>query len=176
MFHSCGAIRPLIGDLIEIDVDILDPVQPLAAGMDIAGLKKEFSGKICFHGSICTQQTLPKGAPDEVRREVLNRLELFKNQGGYILAPAHIVQPDAPLENIIALYQTARDFSQGAWRDTGRALDFLLEGPGFFTAEAPDGSIQYTRSGVFYLSVEPDGDFLVGARGRYLLFHPADWR
>ena len=111
MFHSCGAIRPLIPELIEIGVDILDPVQPEAAGMNLAELKAEFGGKICFHGSISTQKTLPNGAPSDVRREVFERMSLFKGRGGFILAPAHMVQPDVPIENIIALYEAAREFN-----------------------------------------------------------------
>ena len=111
MFHSCGAIRPLIRDLIEIGVDILDPIQPMAAGMNLAELKAEFGADICFHGSVCTQSTLPGGTPEDVRREVFSRLELFEGQGGFILAPAHIIQPDVPLQNIIALYEAAREFN-----------------------------------------------------------------
>jgi uroporphyrinogen decarboxylase len=108
MFHSCGSIRPIIGDLIELGVDILDPLQPRANDMDLASLKAEFGGRICFHGSVCTQETLPHGTPDDVRRDVRARLELYAGQGGFILAPAHIVQPDVPLENLLALYEETR--------------------------------------------------------------------
>ena len=66
-------------------------------------------------------------------------------------------------------YQTARDFSQGVWQQTGRALDASIEGPGYFTVEEPGGDVLYTRGGNFYLSTEPGGDFLVDMRGRYLL-------
>ena len=111
MFHSCGSIRPIIPDLIEIGVDILDPLQPKASEMELADLKEAFGKDICFHGSICTQQTLPEGTPEDVRAEVLQRLNLFKGQGGFILAPAHIVQPDVPLKNILALYEAAREFN-----------------------------------------------------------------
>ncbi len=111
MFHSCGSIRPLIPDLIELGVDILDPIQPKANDMDLGSLKAEFGGRICFHGSVCTQETLPNGTPDDVRREVLSRLELFSGQGGFILAPSHIVQPDVPLRNLLAFYETASEFA-----------------------------------------------------------------
>jgi uroporphyrinogen decarboxylase len=111
MFHSCGSIRPLIRDLIEIGVDILDPIQPMAVDMNLADLKAEFGAEICFHGSVCTQSTLPDGTPEDVRREVFSRLELFRGEGGFILAPAHIVQPDVPVGNIIALYDAAREFN-----------------------------------------------------------------
>ncbi|RRJ95668.1 hypothetical protein Ga0100231_016660 [Opitutaceae bacterium TAV4] len=111
MFHSCGSIRPLIPDLIELGVDILDPLQPKANDMEIASLKAEFGGRICLHGSICTQETLPNGSAEDVRREVRSRLELFRGQSGFILAPSHIVQPDVPLENLLAMYDTAREFA-----------------------------------------------------------------
>ncbi|MDR2675984.1 MAG: hypothetical protein LBC18_14245 [Opitutaceae bacterium] len=123
MFHSCGSIRPLIRDLIEIGVDILDPIQPKAVDMNLADLKAEFGAKICFHGSVCTQSTLPDGTPEDVRREVFSRLELFKGEGGFILAPAHIVQPDVPVENIIALYDAARQFN--ARQAPARNIKFL---------------------------------------------------
>ncbi len=103
LFHSCGAIRPLIEDLIEIGVDILDPLQAAADGMEPQALKQAYGDRICLHGGICTQYLLPRGTPDEVRAEVRRRLEILGHGGGYILAPCHVLQTDVPTENILAM-------------------------------------------------------------------------
>jgi len=103
LFHSCGAIRPLIEDLIEIGVDLLDPLQAAADGMDPQVLKQAYGNRICLHGGICTQYLLPRGTPDEVRAEVRRRLEILGHGGGYILAPCHVLQTDVPTENILAM-------------------------------------------------------------------------
>jgi len=105
MLHSCGSTQLLWPDLIEAGVDIYDTVQPEAAGMNPAELKNEFGDKICFHGTVSTQKTLPFCSPQEVAREVRIRIETVGKNGGLILAPAHNIQPDTPIENIIALYQ-----------------------------------------------------------------------
>jgi uroporphyrinogen decarboxylase len=107
MFHSCGAIRPLIEDLIEIGVDILDPLQAAAHGMEPRALKDACDNRICLHGGICTQYLLPKGTPEEVREEVRRRLDILGAGGGYILAPCHVLQTDVPTENILAMSETA---------------------------------------------------------------------
>jgi len=106
MFHSCGAVRPLIEDLIEIGVDILDPLQAAAEGMEPQALKDEYGGRICLHGGICTQYLLPKGTPEEVRYEVRRRLEILGTGGGYILAPCHVLQTDVPTESIMAMSES----------------------------------------------------------------------
>jgi uroporphyrinogen decarboxylase len=103
LFHSCGAIRPLIDDLIEIGVDILDPLQAAADGMEPQVLKDAYGGRICLHGGICTQYLLPNGTPDEVREEVRRRAAILGAGGGYILAPCHVLQTDVPTENIRAM-------------------------------------------------------------------------
>ena len=103
MFHSCGAVRPLIEDLIEIGVDILDPLQAAADGMDPQQLKDAYGDRICLHGGICTQYLLPRGTADEVRAEVDRRVEILGKGGGYILAPCHVLQTDVPTENILAM-------------------------------------------------------------------------
>ena len=103
MFHSCGAIVPLIDDLIEIGVDILDPLQAAADGMDPSILKKRFGDRICLHGGIDTQYLLPKGSPEEVRTEVKRRMKIFGLGGGYILSPCHVLQLDVPTENVLAM-------------------------------------------------------------------------
>ncbi len=105
MFHSCGAIFPLIGRLIEAGIDILDPVQVRAKDMDPGKLKKDFGDKICFHGSIDTQYLLPHGSVEEVKNTVNEMVGILANGGGFILAPSHVLQNDVPAENIAALYQ-----------------------------------------------------------------------
>ncbi len=107
MFHSCGAVREIIPDLIELGADILNPLQAGAAGMEPAGLKKEFGDRLCFHGSLDTQNTLPFGSQDDVRSEVRSRINTLSPGGGFILAPTHNFQKNIPLENIIAMYDEA---------------------------------------------------------------------
>ncbi len=107
MFHSCGAIRELIPDLIETGFDILNPVQVRAAGMIPAELKDEFGGKICFHGGVDVQKTMPLGTVEEVKEEVRERIDVLGKNGGYILAPTHNFQADVPLENMLAFYEKA---------------------------------------------------------------------
>ncbi len=107
MFHSCGAIVPLIDGIIATGVDILDPIQVTAAGMEPAAIKKRFGSRICLHGGIDTQFLLPKGSPDDVRRAVREAGEVLGAGGGYILAPCHVLQTDVPTANILALYEEA---------------------------------------------------------------------
>ncbi|MHA2225692.1 MAG: uroporphyrinogen decarboxylase family protein [Candidatus Hodarchaeales archaeon] len=101
MIHSCGSIYPIIPDFIEIGVDILNPVQPLAKDINHNNLKKVFGDKICFHAGIDIQEVLPKGTPTDVKNEV-NRVKrsLGADGTGYILSPAHNIQADVPPENI----------------------------------------------------------------------------
>jgi uroporphyrinogen decarboxylase len=106
MMHSCGGIRPFIPDLIEAGVDILDPVQVRAAGMDIEGLKRDFGSDLTFHGSIDTQQTLPRGSVGDVEAEVRSRLDLFGEGGGFICCGSQHYMIDIPLENLLAIYRT----------------------------------------------------------------------
>lgn len=103
-YHSCGAIEPLIQDLIDIGVDILDPVQPLA--LNTKDIKNKYGDDIVFYGGIDTQKVLPYGTKDEVRDEVLRRFEDMGINGGAILGPAHWIQPDVPWENIETMYTT----------------------------------------------------------------------
>jgi uroporphyrinogen decarboxylase len=112
LFHSCGAIRPLIEDLIEIGVDILDPLQAAAEGMDPQVLKDQFGSRLGLHGGICTQYLLPNGTPDEVRREVQRRIEILGAGGGYILAPCHVLQTDVPTANILAMSDAGLEYGR----------------------------------------------------------------
>jgi uroporphyrinogen decarboxylase len=118
LFHSCGAIRPLIEDLIAVGVDILDPLQAAAEGMDPQVLKDQFGARLCLHGGICTQYLLPNGTPDEVRREVQRRIEILGAGGGYILAPCHVLQTDVPTANILAMSDAGLE--HGRYPDTLR--------------------------------------------------------
>lgn len=104
MYHSCGAVRPLINRFIDIGLDVLNPIQPLAEGMDFPEIKKEFGDKITFHGGIDIQETLPKGSVSDVTSEVERALNILGKNGGYILSPAHHVQSDTPIENVFAIY------------------------------------------------------------------------
>lgn len=107
MYHSCGSIVPVIDDLIGMGLDVLDPIQPCAEGMDALSLQGRFGGRITFHGGIDEQRLLPYGTADEVRRETIRVMETLGEDGGYVVAPAHAIQPDTPPENIVALYDTA---------------------------------------------------------------------
>jgi uroporphyrinogen decarboxylase len=107
MLHSCGAIRELIPDFIEIGVDILDPIQVMAKGMEPAGLKRDFGDQISFHGGVCTQSTLPFGTPDDVTQAVKECIDALGIGGGYIIAPSHNIQPDTSVDNILAMYNPA---------------------------------------------------------------------
>jgi uroporphyrinogen decarboxylase len=112
MYHSCGAIFPLIGPFVdEMGIDVLNPLQPRAAGMDMIRIKDEFGARLSFHGAVDIQQTLPHGTPEEVQAEVKARCEVLGQGGGYICAPAHYIQADTPLENIVALYTAPREMA-----------------------------------------------------------------
>jgi uroporphyrinogen decarboxylase len=107
-YHSDGAIYPLLGDLVEVGVDLLNPVQVSARDMgDTARLKKEFGRRLSFCGAIDTQDVLPHGSPQDVRREVRRRIQDLAPGGGYILAAVHCIQPDVPPENVVAMLEEA---------------------------------------------------------------------
>ncbi|OQY22190.1 MAG: hypothetical protein B6I34_06265 [Anaerolineaceae bacterium 4572_32.1] len=89
-------------------IDVLNPLQPRAAGMDMARIKSEFGGRLAFHGGIDIQHTLPRGTPGEVQAEVRERCRVLGRGGGYICTSAHYIQADTPPENILALYTTDR--------------------------------------------------------------------
>ncbi len=104
MYHSCGMIRGFIPDLIEMGVDLLDPIQPVSPEMSPERLKADFGDRLAFHGGIDTQTLLPFGAPSEVAAEAHRYCEALGSGGGYILAPSHLFQPDVPPANILATY------------------------------------------------------------------------
>ena len=107
MLHSCGSTSAIWPDLIEAGVDIYDTVQPEAVDMQPEKLKTKFGNRICFHGTISTQSTLPFGTIYDVSQEVRNRIGTVGKNGGFILAPAHNIQPDTPLQNILTMYSVA---------------------------------------------------------------------
>ena len=110
-FHSCGSIRPVIPDLIEIGVDILNPVQVSATDMDSADLKKEFGNNITFWGGgVDTQNVLGNGTPDQVRDDVRRRIENLAPGGGFVFATVHNIQPNVPPENIMAMFETLQEY------------------------------------------------------------------
>ena len=109
--HSCGSIYPLIPDLIEAGVDILNPVQTSAKNMDPTQLKAEFGDQITFWGGGCdTQQVLPTASPDEIQQHVRDRIEIFAPGGGFVFNQIHNIQANIPPENIIAMFEAAREF------------------------------------------------------------------
>jgi uroporphyrinogen decarboxylase len=110
MHHTCGSVVELIPDFIECGLDILQSVQPSAAGMDLGTLKREFGRDLCFHGSMDIQQTLPRGSTHDVREEVRRRMEAGKPGGGFIICTAHNLQPDVPVGNILALFEAYEEF------------------------------------------------------------------
>ena len=111
MFHSCGSIRNILGYLIEAGVDIINPVQTSAGGMDPAELKKEFGEKIVFWGGGAdTQDVLPYGTPEEVRQHVKERISIFGPGGGFVFSQIHNLQNDVPFDNVKAMVEAVKEF------------------------------------------------------------------
>ena len=102
-YHSCGAIATLIPELMETGVDILNPIQPKAAGMQPQGLKDRFSDTLCFSGGLDIQDLLPHGTAQEVNTEARRLVSILGKDGGYIASAAHAVQADTSVENILAM-------------------------------------------------------------------------
>jgi len=111
-YHSDGCIYPIIPELIEVGVDVLNPIQP--ASMDPARLKREYGNRLSFWGTMDEQYTLPFGTPDDVRREVIERLRTVGKGGGLIIGPTHNIQLDTPLDNLWALVDTVRGTAYGS--------------------------------------------------------------
>jgi len=110
MHHDDGAIRPLIPDLIEAGIDILNPVQWRCRGMERETLARDFGQTLVFHGGVDNQQTLPFSTPEGVREQVAENIRVFRDAKGYIVAPCHNIQAKTPTENIVALYEAVREF------------------------------------------------------------------
>lgn len=107
-YHSCGFITPFIQDLIDVGVDVLNPVQPEC--MNFEEIHAAFGDRLSFHGTIGTQSTMPFGTPDEVRREVFRNLEIAGDKGGLFCTPTHLLEPEVPWENIEAYVKACEDF------------------------------------------------------------------
>lgn len=107
MMHSCGDTHDIMPTFIEMGLDILDAMQPEPPGMNPEKIRKLCFGKLAFCGLISTQQTLPYGTVEDCRKEARHRLDVIAKGGGYIFSPAHCIQPDTPLENVIAIYEEA---------------------------------------------------------------------
>ncbi|MGA2477330.1 MAG: uroporphyrinogen decarboxylase family protein [Spirochaetia bacterium] len=118
-YHSDGDIRPIIPDLIEIGLDVLNPVQP--ACMNPAELKRTYGRNLCYWGTIDEQHTLPFGTPQDVKAEVETRLRTVGRGGGLIIGPTHHVQMDTPMENLLALVDSVRSLPYGASPARGAA-------------------------------------------------------
>ncbi|MGC9316788.1 MAG: uroporphyrinogen decarboxylase family protein [Armatimonadota bacterium] len=111
--HSCGSIGRIVEDMADAGLDVLNPIQTTAAGMDPASLKRRVGEQICFWGGgVETQGTLQFGTPEEVREEVAERVRIFGAGGGFVFCPDHNIQPNTPPENIVAAYTTARESGQ----------------------------------------------------------------
>ncbi|HUU29905.1 MAG TPA: uroporphyrinogen decarboxylase family protein [archaeon] len=114
-YHSDGSIEPIIPDLIEIGLDLLNPVQPRC--MDPAKIKARYGKNLCFWGSIDEQYTLPFGTPEQVKNEVITRLKTLGENGGLIIGPTHHVQLDTPLENFRAMHETIQNTGYSSLKD-----------------------------------------------------------
>jgi uroporphyrinogen decarboxylase len=112
LLHSCGSVAAFIPDLIDAGFDALNPVQVSARDMDSARLKREFGAQLTFWGGIDTQRVLPRGTPAEVRDEVRRRIADLGPGGGYVLAAVHNIQAEVPVENIVAMWEAAREFGR----------------------------------------------------------------
>ncbi|HOC01886.1 MAG TPA: uroporphyrinogen decarboxylase family protein [Candidatus Ratteibacteria bacterium] len=108
--HSDGAIRDIILDLIDCGMDVLNPVQWRCKGMERGSLKRDFGDKICFHGAMDNQYTMPFGSVDDVKKEVMDNIRILGDGGGFFLGPCHNLQAITPVENIIAMYETGYEY------------------------------------------------------------------
>jgi uroporphyrinogen decarboxylase len=114
-YHSCGSCVPVIPDLIEMGVDVLDPIQVTATGMQPENLFRLFGDRLSFHGAIDETKLLNHGTPEQIRHETTYTIDILGQNGGYIVAPTHQVQGDTPVENILALFDAARSYR---WTDS----------------------------------------------------------
>ena len=111
--HSCGSIFKIIPDLIDAGVDILNPVQYSAEEMDPVEIKRQFGNDIViWGGGIDTQKILPNGSVQEVKDETKRILDIFMPGGGFVFAPVHAIQYDVPTENMLAMWETVKEFGR----------------------------------------------------------------
>jgi uroporphyrinogen decarboxylase len=108
LYHTCGYVKPFINDLIEIGINVLNPVQPEC--MNFEEIHSEFGDRLSFDGTIGTQTTMPFGTPGDVKREVCRNLEIAGDKGGLLCKPTHLLEPEVPWENIIAYVEACFEF------------------------------------------------------------------
>ncbi|MFC2030252.1 uroporphyrinogen decarboxylase family protein [Chloroflexota bacterium] len=111
-YHSCGSVRPFIDELIEAGVEVLNPIQVTADGMDPAALKAQHGDRLAFLGGVDQRHVLPQGTAQEVDTEVRNRIWEMGQGGGYMAAPTHDIQADTPVENVLQLFQSVKHWGQ----------------------------------------------------------------
>jgi uroporphyrinogen decarboxylase len=109
-YHTCGSVLPFVDELIEIGVQVLNPIQVTAHGMDAGRLKTTYGRRLAFCGGVDQRQVLPHGTPADVEEEVRQRIAELGPGGGYVLAPTHDVQADTPVENVLAVFEAARQW------------------------------------------------------------------
>jgi uroporphyrinogen decarboxylase len=112
LYHTCGSVYDVIDDLIEIGIEVLNPVQPRAANMNPGMLKRKFGNRLAFWGAIDIQEVMPFGSVDDVYAEVRQRFEELGAGGGWVLCPAHNLQPEVPPENVMALYRAGKEIGK----------------------------------------------------------------
>lgn len=109
-FHSCGSVAAFLDDFVEVGVDIINPVQPAAAGMELANLKQKYGDKLVFWGGgVDPQKTMPFGTPEEVARETRQNVSILSRGGGFVCAAVHNIQGPTPVENILAFFGAIND-------------------------------------------------------------------
>lgn len=109
-YHSCGFVEPFIDDLIEVGVDILDPIQP--ESMDFKEIHDKYGDRVSFHGTIGTQTVMPFGTAVQVKEEVFKNLDIAGEKGGLLPAPTHLLEPEVPWENVLAYVEACREYTR----------------------------------------------------------------
>lgn len=113
-YHSCGSITPIVPDLIELGVEILNPIQPLASGMELKALKAKYGDRLCLWGGIDVQQCIPFGTAQEIEAQVRQAMADAAAGGGFIIAPAHIIPSETSAENVIAFFDAVKKYGNYA--------------------------------------------------------------
>jgi len=116
MQHCCGSARAFYPEFVKMGVDVHDTVQAEAAGMDPDEIKREFGDRLSFHGGISIQRVLQTGSVEDVAAEVCRMVRALGRGGGYILAPTHWIQSGTPVDNVVAMYDVAREYSRDFYR------------------------------------------------------------
>lgn len=119
IYHSDGAVMDAVPGLMDMGIDVLQALQFDAKGMDPLKLKETYGGRLCFEGGVSVQKTLPFGRPEDVRKEVQERIDILGRNGGYILGPSHAIQAGTPPENVVALFDTAATYPMPSRRAGG---------------------------------------------------------